>query len=177
MRSSSSLHGPFFIFGSRWLNHRSRHCFPIRPSMRSAISLHLEIPALTHRMIVSSSSVVHGPLTRPGCREIFVFDRCKSQPRLIRGVEMQICQINSEQTRLRRALPVHFASTHAENLLPSVQALYIAPRSLEVIDRNRLPILSADLFHCISKQLVFLLCPPSSTTVIVIPGSVFPDNG
>mmetsp|Transcript_37975 Transcript_37975/g.96451 ORF Transcript_37975/g.96451 Transcript_37975/m.96451 type:complete len:439 (-) Transcript_37975:365-1681(-) len=30
-RSSSAVHEPFLTSGHRWLNHRSLHCFPIRP--------------------------------------------------------------------------------------------------------------------------------------------------
>ena len=42
--SSTSVHSPFLIAGSRWLNHRSRHCFPIRPCSCAAITLHLTLP-------------------------------------------------------------------------------------------------------------------------------------
>mmetsp|Transcript_23010 Transcript_23010/g.66942 ORF Transcript_23010/g.66942 Transcript_23010/m.66942 type:complete len:347 (-) Transcript_23010:850-1890(-) len=66
--SSSSVQPPFLRDGSRWLNHRSRHCFPIRPGMRSAISDHLVMPASMQSMMIWSSSFVHGPLTSPGCK-------------------------------------------------------------------------------------------------------------
>mmetsp|Transcript_13020 Transcript_13020/g.25864 ORF Transcript_13020/g.25864 Transcript_13020/m.25864 type:complete len:203 (-) Transcript_13020:976-1584(-) len=66
--SSSSVQPPFFKLGSRWLNQRSRHCLPILPGMRSAISDHFVIPASMQSMMIWSSSFVHGPLTNPGCR-------------------------------------------------------------------------------------------------------------
>ena len=68
IRSSSLVHPPFLMDGSSWLNHLSRHCLPMRPGMRSAISDHLVIPALIHAIIVWSSSFVHRPLTRPGLK-------------------------------------------------------------------------------------------------------------
>ena len=68
IRSSSLVQPPFLIEGSSWLNHLSRHCLPMRPGMRSAISDHLVIPALIHAIIVWSSSFVHRPLTRPGLK-------------------------------------------------------------------------------------------------------------
>jgi hypothetical protein len=34
--------------------------------MRAAISLHLVMPVAMHWTITASSSLVHGPLTRPG---------------------------------------------------------------------------------------------------------------
>mmetsp|Transcript_105987 Transcript_105987/g.306667 ORF Transcript_105987/g.306667 Transcript_105987/m.306667 type:complete len:369 (+) Transcript_105987:1648-2754(+) len=65
--SSSSVQPPFLSDGSRWLNHLSLHCLPMRPGMRSAISDHLVMPASMQSMMIWSSSLVHGPLTRPGC--------------------------------------------------------------------------------------------------------------
>lgn len=54
------------MLGSKWLNQRSLHCLPILPETRRAISDHLVIPIFLQRIIVSSSSVVHGPFTSPG---------------------------------------------------------------------------------------------------------------
>mmetsp|Transcript_14881 Transcript_14881/g.27623 ORF Transcript_14881/g.27623 Transcript_14881/m.27623 type:complete len:202 (-) Transcript_14881:317-922(-) len=52
MASSSSVHPPFFSEGSRWLNQRSRHCFPMRPGILSAISLHLVMPASMQSIMI-----------------------------------------------------------------------------------------------------------------------------
>mmetsp|Transcript_33954 Transcript_33954/g.43629 ORF Transcript_33954/g.43629 Transcript_33954/m.43629 type:complete len:338 (-) Transcript_33954:552-1565(-) len=65
--SSSVVHLPFFRLGSRWLNQRSRHCFPMRPGTCSAILDHLVIPCFMQETMIASSSAVQGPFTRPGC--------------------------------------------------------------------------------------------------------------
>ena len=57
--SSSSVHGSFDIDGSRWLCHRSRHCFPTRPSSCPAISLfHRRGPYFSTIAIMIASSCV-----------------------------------------------------------------------------------------------------------------------
>ena len=44
MRSSSAVHSPRLMSGLRWLSHRSRHCFPRRPSILPAMKLHFRCP-------------------------------------------------------------------------------------------------------------------------------------
>ena len=69
MRSSSRDHSSRLISGLRWLYHRSRHCFPMRPGSCCAILDHCFAPSWpTSSMILSSSSLVHGPLTSSGLR-------------------------------------------------------------------------------------------------------------
>jgi len=66
-RSSSALHSSRLMSGSRWLYHRSRHCFPIRPGSSLAIFDQRFGPSsVTSWTIFASSSAVHGPLTRSG---------------------------------------------------------------------------------------------------------------
>mmetsp|Transcript_12370 Transcript_12370/g.55818 ORF Transcript_12370/g.55818 Transcript_12370/m.55818 type:complete len:202 (+) Transcript_12370:1865-2470(+) len=69
LRSSSRDHSSRLISGLRWLYHRSRHCFPMRPGSCCAILDHCFAPSWpTSSMILSSSSLVHGPLTSSGLR-------------------------------------------------------------------------------------------------------------
>ena len=59
-RSSSAVHSPFFTSGARWLNQRSRHCFPIRPGRNAATFVHRPAPcSCTTRVSIASSSEVH----------------------------------------------------------------------------------------------------------------------
>ena len=60
--SSSGVQSPFLMSGSRWLNHRSRHCLPMRPGSCAAITLHLMFPApwrSTMSRTTRSSAAVH----------------------------------------------------------------------------------------------------------------------
>lgn len=50
--SSSGVQLDFLRVGSRWLNQRSRHCFPTRPSTRSAISDHRVIFSLIQSIMI-----------------------------------------------------------------------------------------------------------------------------
>ena len=71
LRTSSMLHGPFLMLGSRWLCQRSRHCLPMRPGRCLAIADHFCGPrSVTSVRIFSSSSVVHGPLITCGSRTL-----------------------------------------------------------------------------------------------------------
>mmetsp|Transcript_23675 Transcript_23675/g.80704 ORF Transcript_23675/g.80704 Transcript_23675/m.80704 type:complete len:285 (-) Transcript_23675:136-990(-) len=67
LASSTPLHPSRLMSGLRWLCHRSRHCLPMRPGSCWAIFDHCFGPSsFTSWMIFSSSSAVHGPLTRSG---------------------------------------------------------------------------------------------------------------
>lgn len=67
VRSSSSFQGCLEMSGFKWLCHRSRHCFPIRPGRFDAINDHFFAPYfLTSSTTFRSSSAVHGPLMRDG---------------------------------------------------------------------------------------------------------------
>mmetsp|Transcript_5375 Transcript_5375/g.15801 ORF Transcript_5375/g.15801 Transcript_5375/m.15801 type:complete len:590 (-) Transcript_5375:701-2470(-) len=62
--SSSGVQSLFFTLESRWFNHRSRHCFPARPGIFSAILDHCLGPNWPTRSRRSwSSSGSQGPLT------------------------------------------------------------------------------------------------------------------
>mmetsp|Transcript_20147 Transcript_20147/g.39110 ORF Transcript_20147/g.39110 Transcript_20147/m.39110 type:complete len:230 (+) Transcript_20147:99-788(+) len=62
-RSSSLVHGPFIMFGSNWLCHRSRICLPVRLGKYDATSTQLLSPCFSTSLRTSSSSSgVHGAL-------------------------------------------------------------------------------------------------------------------
>mmetsp|Transcript_41417 Transcript_41417/g.66551 ORF Transcript_41417/g.66551 Transcript_41417/m.66551 type:complete len:206 (+) Transcript_41417:515-1132(+) len=74
--SSSGVKGSWLIAGSRFNLHRSRHCFAVRPGILAATDAQLSIfSKATNCFNTLSSSVVHGPLTNPGCNTLF--HRCK----------------------------------------------------------------------------------------------------
>mmetsp|Transcript_37680 Transcript_37680/g.117897 ORF Transcript_37680/g.117897 Transcript_37680/m.117897 type:complete len:532 (+) Transcript_37680:2095-3690(+) len=78
MVSSSSVHGALEMLGSRWLNHRSRHCLPMRPGRSAAMSDHFTFPTpwrMTMSRTTSSSAACHGPLCSPGLSTLF--QRCR----------------------------------------------------------------------------------------------------
>mmetsp|Transcript_44621 Transcript_44621/g.108167 ORF Transcript_44621/g.108167 Transcript_44621/m.108167 type:complete len:220 (+) Transcript_44621:1740-2399(+) len=67
VRSSSSVQGFLEISGFKWLCHRSRHCFPIRPGRFDAMRDHFFAPYfLTSSTTFRSSSAVQGPLMSDG---------------------------------------------------------------------------------------------------------------
>ena len=67
VRSSSNVHASLHISGFKWLCHRSRHCFPMRPGRWEAMRDHFLAPyCLTSSMTFVSSSAVQGPLTSSG---------------------------------------------------------------------------------------------------------------
>lgn len=66
VRSSSAVHSPFTIWGSKWWHQRSRHCFDVLPGMRAARAPQFLWPSSTSLMRSSSSSFDHWPFTRPG---------------------------------------------------------------------------------------------------------------
>ena len=75
-RSSSNFHASLQMSGFKWLCHRSRHCFPMRPGRLEAIKDHFLAPyCLTSSMTFLSSSAVHGPLTSSGFNTFC--QRCK----------------------------------------------------------------------------------------------------
>ena len=58
--SSSLLQSPFFTEGARWLNHRSRHCRPMRPGRYAATFVQCPWPcSAMMRESIRSSSAVH----------------------------------------------------------------------------------------------------------------------
>mmetsp|Transcript_44213 Transcript_44213/g.122548 ORF Transcript_44213/g.122548 Transcript_44213/m.122548 type:complete len:471 (+) Transcript_44213:122-1534(+) len=60
LRSSSTVHSPLLIIGSRWLCHRSRHCLPVRLGSCAAIVDHERVPcSSTRAAILVSSSALH----------------------------------------------------------------------------------------------------------------------
>lgn len=59
--SSSGVHSALRRSGRSWLCHRSRHCFPVRPTSREATSRHLRGPfSRTCCAIAASSAGVQG---------------------------------------------------------------------------------------------------------------------
>ena len=63
--SSSMVHLRFVIFGSKWLCHLSRHCFPIRPGRLLATWVQFLAPCETTILVkISSSSLVQVPFAK-----------------------------------------------------------------------------------------------------------------
>lgn len=61
IHSSSWLHYPLLIVGSRWLNHLSRHCLPCLSGTYLAILVQFLGPNSSTSLLISSSSAsVHG---------------------------------------------------------------------------------------------------------------------
>lgn len=74
-RSSSSVQFSLLIPGFKWLCHRSRHYLPILPGNLLAMVDQFFGPLeYTISLIISSSSLLHGPLTNSGFRTFY--QRC-----------------------------------------------------------------------------------------------------
>ena len=63
IHSSSFDQAVLFTVGQRWLNHLSRHCFPIRSGKCELMKLHFSAPYFSTKLInFLSSCSVQGPL-------------------------------------------------------------------------------------------------------------------
>jgi len=63
LRSSASVQGSFFTLSSKWLYHRSRHCFPVLPFSWAATVGQARVPSrATNLRTIASSAFDHGRL-------------------------------------------------------------------------------------------------------------------
>ena len=114
--SSAAVHFSFFTFGSSWLCHRSRICFPDRPGRCTASADHDLTPNLaTNCTTCSSSSVVHGHL-------VVLFSLLPSPPGLVRPLHLRITALAASTSS------VHPSSSPLANICSMLDSFTSATR-------------------------------------------------
>mmetsp|Transcript_16395 Transcript_16395/g.58226 ORF Transcript_16395/g.58226 Transcript_16395/m.58226 type:complete len:270 (-) Transcript_16395:303-1112(-) len=153
IRHSLSSQSHFLIEGSKWLNHRSRHCLPMRPGKEEAMTLHLMLPAprsSTISLTRRSSSCVHGPLLRPGRSTLFQRWRHwtseRTSPRMDASRFQFLAPWASTISRRRRSSSsVHFPPTGALRGGRNLMSTAPAPPPSESPSSSPSPTLPADM--------------------------------